>query len=340
MPSQSPLRFASIISTGYEKKFIQEDLREAMAACGTYEHHDWNSDHPPAEEDLLRVLEQTDVLFTGWGTPFLPLRLLQQPVRRLRYICHLTGGMRPNIPREYLESDLLVTNWGDGPMWYLAEGNLALMLACSREMPRLPRHMRDQPRWTYPFQNPAPTLRRKTVGFLGFGAIGRILRDLLAPFEVKPLIFDPYLAEVPDGCERAISLEDLFSRADILTIQAGLTKETEKLVNRALLDRLKPHAIFINTARGKIVNEADLIAFLRDRPDVWAGLDVFEVEPLPKDSPLLQMDHVICYPHSVCAGGEDMYRAASEFAAANIHAYAAGQPLKALITTALYDRMT
>ncbi len=107
-----------------------------------------------------------------------------------------------------------------------------------------------------------------------------------------------------------------------------MTKETTGLViGRDLLNRLKPHAIFINTARGKIVREKELIEFLRARPDVFAGLDVFEQEPLPKDSPLLQLDNVICYPHSICEVGEAMYADASSYAAANIRAFCTGKPL-------------
>ncbi len=64
-------------------------------------------------------------------------------------------------------------------MWYLAEGNLALILACTREMPRLRRHMLEQPTWVYHYASPLPTLRRKTMGFMGFGAVGRLLLGLL-----------------------------------------------------------------------------------------------------------------------------------------------------------------
>jgi phosphoglycerate dehydrogenase-like enzyme len=258
----------------------------------------------------------------------------------LRYICNLTGTIQGWIPREYLEAGIRVTNWGNGPMWFLAEGALMLMLACSRELSRVHRHMLEQPQWTFPYRAPSPTLRHKTVGFLGFGAIGRILRGLLAPLECSILIYDPYAEALPADCARADSLEGLFAASDVLTIQCGLSKETRGLVHRGLLDRLKPNAIFINTARGKIVVEQDLIAFLKDRPDVFAGLDVYEVEPLPKDSPLLQLENAICYPHSVGAGGEAMYQALSAYAADNLRAYADGRPLKAVITPAMYDRMT
>ena len=71
-----------------------------------------------------------------------------------------------------------------------------------------------------------------------------------------------------------------------------------------------------------------------------AGLDVYETEPLPKGSPLLALDNAVCYPHSVAGGGEDAWDAAAEYAAANLRAFCAGQPLKAVISPEKYDRMT
>ncbi len=334
------MNFCSMIAAHNERHFVQQPVHDAMAAFGTYRHYNWNSDTPPPVADMLAALADTDVLLTGWGTPPLPLALLDNPDRRLRYVCNLTGGMRPFLPRAYLEAGITVTNWGDGPMWYLAEGTLALMLACSREMSRVAAHMRTQPQWTFPFRSPRPTLRRKTVGFLGFGAIARILHGLLGPLECRALIYDPYQETLPQGCRRAETLEALFDEAEVLVIFCGLTPETTGLVHRGLLDRLKPHSIFINTARGRIIVEEDLIAFLRARPDVSAGLDVFAREPLPKDSPLLDLDNVIAYPHSVGGGGEDMYRTAAEYAADNLRAFCEGRPLKAVVTPAAYDRMT
>ena len=334
------MNFTSMLAAHHERKFVQDDLKAVMAAHGRYRHRDWNSDAPPPEDELLAALAETDVLLTGWGTPLLPECLLAQSDRRLRYICNLTGSIKPFLPCAYLEAGIRVTNWGDGPMWYLAEGTLALMLACSREMSRVADHMRTQPRWTFPYRSPRPTLRGKTVGFLGFGAIARLLHGLLAPFACRALAYDPYADALPADVARAPDPEALFEAADVLVIFCGLSEETTGLVDRRLLDRLPPHAIFVNTARGRIVVERDLVAFLRERPDVMAGLDVYETEPLPTDSPLLTLDNVIAYPHSVGGGGEDMYRSASAFAAANVAAYCEDRPLRAEIVPAMYARMT
>ena len=339
---QKDLQFTCMLPESVEKLFVGNDLKAAMAEFGPCEYRRWDSYAPPPQDHVLEALAATDVLLTGWNTPRLPLSYLDRPDRRLRYICNVTGSIKSHIPKEYLLRGVVVTNWGDGPMWYLAEGNLALILACTREMPRVRRHMLERPQWNYPFSAPSPTLRRKKVGFVGFGAIAGMLVGLMKPFDCSILVYDPYVdqAGLPPGVTPVGTLEELFSQADVITVQCGLSDETTGMIHRRLLELLKPHAIFINTARGKIVVETDLIAFLRQRPDVFAGLDVYEVEPLPKDSPLPQMENVICYPHSVGAGGEDMYREGSAFAAANIRAFGTHRPLQAVIGPEKYDRIT
>ncbi|MDA0989936.1 MAG: NAD(P)-dependent oxidoreductase [Verrucomicrobia bacterium] len=334
------MNVTSMLAAHHERKFVQADLKAVIAAHGVYHHLDWCADNPPPEQDLLDALAETDVLLTGRGTPPLPESLLTEPNRRLQYICNLSGSIRPFVPRAYLDAGIRVTNWGNGPMWYLAEGTLALMLACSREMSRVAEHMRRQPQWTFPYRSPSPTLRHKTLGYLGFGAIARLLHDLMAPFGCRTRVYDPYASSLPSTVTQVDNPMSLFAQADVLVVFCGLNDETTGLVNRQLLDQLPPHAIFINTARGRIVVENDLIEFLHDRPDVMAGLDVYEVEPLPTDSPILDLDNVIAYPHSVGGGGDDMFRAASAYAAANLAAFCEGQTLQAQITPAIYDRMT
>jgi D-3-phosphoglycerate dehydrogenase len=334
------MRFRGLMPPGIEKLFVRDDLRRTMAEFGTYTAHPFEGGRDYTEE-LIPLLRETDVALTAWSSPRLPLEVLRDKPRRLKYVCNISGGLRGWIPKEYIEAGILVTNWGDGPMWYLAEGNLALILACTREMPRLRRHMLEQPTWLYKYTSPFPTLRRKTLGFVGFGAVAGLLLGLIAPsFQVKALAYDPYIAELPAGVARCRTLEELFEQADVVTVQCGLTEETTGMIGRALLERLKPNAIFINTARGKVVREKELIEFLRARPDVFAGLDVFEQEPLPKDSPLLQMDNVICYPHSICEVGEAMFAESSRYAAANIRAFCTGKPVVAQILAERYDRMT
>ncbi len=148
-----------------------------------------------------------------------------------------------------------------------------------------------------------PGLFRKTVGILGLGRIGRALARRCRGFEMRVLAYDP----VPDPGHAAaagielVPLERLFREADFVSVHAPHSPETDKIVNRAHLALMKPSAFLINTARGGLVDEAALCEALAAGQIAGAGLDVFEVEPLPAGSPLRSLANVVLTPH--CAGG-------------------------------------
>lgn len=334
------MKFLGLYTAGYEEKFVLENLRAVLRRFGTYELFDSDRSQPPSDDVLVEKLAQADVVLTGWPTPVFPEALLKTPHSRLKYICHLAGQVSPFLSRKFIDAGLLVTNWGQAGVWTFAEGNIALIYACLKDMHRIGRHMKNPPQWGYSFPHPTPTLRDKRVGMVGFGAIARLLVEMLRPFKCEVLVFDPYLKDPPPGITQCSSLEGLFSQSDIVSVQCGLTPQTVGLIGMEQLRLLRPHAIFINTARGKIVREAELVEFLARRPDVMAGLDVYETEPLPADSPLPHMDNVICYPHCIGTGGEVFDREISHSAAENICAYCTGGQVKNIITAEMYDRMT
>ncbi|MFB3891897.1 MAG: NAD(P)-dependent oxidoreductase [Phycisphaerae bacterium] len=332
--------FLGVFTKEYETKFVLDDLRAAMREFGKYELYECDRPKPPPPAELALRIAGADVILTGWPTPVLPVEILDAPGRRLKYICHLAGQVSPFMPRRFLEAGVLVTNWGDAAIWTFAEGNVALMLACLKEMHRIRPHMLTGPGRTFPYSHPAPTLREKTVGFVGFGAIARTLVDMLRPFLCKFIAFDPYTTGLPDGVERRRSLEEVFSQADIVTVQCGLTPQTTGMIGMEHFSLLRPHAIFINTARGRIIRQAELIEFLKGRPDVMAGIDVYESEPVPADCELPKLPNAICYPHCIGHGGEVFDRLVSRTAAANIRAFCSGGQVKHVITAEKFDRMT
>lgn len=142
----------------------------------------------------------------------------------------------------------------------------------------------------------------RTFGSLGVGNIGAEAFRLLKPFDMKFIAHDPYAdarlcKEI--GIE-LVSIEDLFSRADVLSVSCPLSAETHHIVNAERLAMMKPTAYLINTARGPIVDQAALTRALQERRIAGAGLDVFEVEPTDPDDPLLKLDNVIVAPHALC----------------------------------------
>lgn len=156
---------------------------------------------------------------------------------------------------------------------------------------------------------PSVGLRGKTLGSVGLGNIGSEMFRLLEPFGLKrKLAADPYAnpANIAQLGVELVDLATVFREADFVTINCPLNEETRGLVNADLLTLMKPTAYLINTARGPIVNQADLTTALQTGQIAGAGLDVFEVEPLPVDHPLIQLDNVILTPHSL-AWTDELY---------------------------------
>ena len=135
-------------------------------------------------------------------------------------------------------------------------------------------------------------LYKKRVGIVGLGRNGRNVRRWCKAFDAEVVYHDPY---VPGG----IFLESIFDSCDIVCVTCSLTEETAHMIDRRLLESMKKDAVLVNTSRGGVINEYDLIDVLRLRPDLTAVLDVLEgeIDGTAKDSPLWFMKNVILTPH-------------------------------------------
>jgi D-3-phosphoglycerate dehydrogenase len=138
-----------------------------------------------------------------------------------------------------------------------------------------------------------------TVGVVGFGRIGReVVRRLLA-FKCRVLVYDPAVPENvvrEAGCE-PVSLDDVLGQSDVLTLHCPSTAQTRRLIGRDSIARMKRGAILINVGRGDLVEPGALIGALQQGHLAGAGLDVFDPEPIPADSPVLKMDNVVLSSH-------------------------------------------
>lgn len=142
-------------------------------------------------------------------------------------------------------------------------------------------------------------LMNKIVGIVGFGAIGRRVANKLSCFNVRLIAYDPYVKEeeIRNAGVEPVSLETLLSSSDIVTLHLSLTNETKNLINDGRLKLMKKGAFLVNTSRGGIIDEPALVNALRSGIISGAALDVFEQEPLRRDSPLYKLDNVILSPH-------------------------------------------
>ncbi len=146
-----------------------------------------------------------------------------------------------------------------------------------------------------------PRLQNSTFGIFGFGNIAKTLAKRVKGFDMKVIAYDPYVSKETfeiSGVKKADSLEDVFSNADAVSLHVPLTEETRNIVNIDMLKKMKHTAIIINTSRGPLINEDDLIFSLENKIISGAGLDVLNEEPLNPSNRLAVMDNVIITPHA------------------------------------------
>jgi D-3-phosphoglycerate dehydrogenase / 2-oxoglutarate reductase len=177
----------------------------------------------------------------------------------------------------------------------VAEIALALGLSVARRVTELDRRIRAGEKITRPDVLAVETLG-KTVGVVGVGNIGsRVGRKWAAAFDARVIGYDPYVSNFP--FEKKSSLEDLLKEADLVTLHVPLNDQTRHLISTKQIALMKKNAILVNTCRGGVVDEAALYAAMKDGHLFGAGLDVWDVEPPPRDHPLLTLPNVIATPH-------------------------------------------
>ena len=173
-------------------------------------------------------------------------------------------------------------------------------------------------------------LSGRTVGFIGYGRIAREVARRLEPFGASCVAYDPFVSRAIDRTA-IVPWAELLARADIVSVHAALTPENRHLLDARAFAQMKPGAFLVNVARGPLVDEAALLAALKEGRLAGAALDVFEVEP-PVNRELLELPNVIATPHVGAMTAEAQARAGAEVVDEVLRALR-GEPLTALVPT-------
>jgi len=191
---------------------------------------------------------------------------------------------------------IVVMNAPEGNTVTTAEHTVAMMMALTRNIPQATASLKDG-KWEKK-KLEGRELFNKTLGLIGAGHIGSIVAERAKGLKMKVLVYDPYLKqEIIERLDlEPVSLDELFKRADYITIHTPKTKETTNLINASAIAKMKKGAMLINCARGGIVNEEDLYEALKSGYLAGAALDVFEKEP-PGENKLMTLQNFICTPH-------------------------------------------
>ena len=224
----------------------------------------------------------------------------------LKVISSYSSGYDHIDVKEATARGIYVTFTSDVPAEATADLTFALILACARNIVDGDRFVKKN-KWKVGW---APDLmlgynvHGATLGIIGLGSIGSAVARRAKGFDMQILYYDPqrnYEFE-SELSAKYTALDELLAQSDFVSIHTNMNDTSYHLIDRSKLEKMKKTAFLINTARGRVINEGDLVRALNDKLIAGAGLDVFETEPLPRSSPLLKIkQNVVTLPHLGCA---------------------------------------
>jgi D-3-phosphoglycerate dehydrogenase len=271
--------------------FLTEEYKKRLEALGELEIY---KNVPFSHDEFIERIKDAEVVIVGrYGVDASAI----SSAPKLKLISLWQTGF-DNVDLEAAtERGVIVSNVPSYAFDSVAEFVFALSLSILRRVHLADMNLREGLfDWRYYVGN---QLMSKNIGVLGTGEIGKRVIQIAQGFNMNVLSVTAHPS--PERAKalgiKFVDLDTLLSESDIVTLHVPLTPETEHMIGARELAKMKSTAILINTARGKVVDEAALIGALRDKKIAGAGLDVFEKEPLPMDSPLLKMDNVVLTPH-------------------------------------------
>lgn len=277
------------------------------------------ADHP-------ELLADVDVLISGWGAPVIDESFLDA-APLLQAVFYGAGAIGPWATDAVWERNITVTTASSANAVPVAEFTLAMILLGLKRAWPLSKQVHSD--LGIGIKEYVPGNYRRTVGLVAFGTIARALRLLLEPFDLDVITYDPFLSasEALECGVRRVSLDELFKLSDVVSLHAPLLPETQRMIRGKHFAEMKPSGVFINTARGDIVHQAELVEVARRRPDLHFVLDVVSPEPLPPDSPLITLPNVWMTPHLAGSVGQECRRM-GQCMAEEVERYALGKPLR------------
>ncbi len=289
------------------------------------------------------AVADADVLISG-GVKIDPTICSQ--LRRVRFL------LRPYVGYDDIDVDaatncgILFANVPDAFIEEVANQTMALILATNRKLLQMDTFVRAG-RWSAgdrarQVARPIRRLSKLTLGLVGFGNIARLVLERAKPFGFEFLASDPYVSADTAAAMgvRLVELDELLAQSDIVSVHVLLNAETRGLLNARRFGLMKQGAYVINTSRGPVINEPDLVEALRSGHLGGAGLDVFEREPVAADSPLLSLPNILLAPHLASYSEEGDARHQERIAEIALQVVGGTLPeRKVVVNKDLYDQL-
>jgi D-3-phosphoglycerate dehydrogenase len=283
-----------------------------------------------AESHLLQVVRDVEgIIIRANGRV---TRQLMQAAPRLKVIARHGTGVEAIDLKAAADLGITVVNTPEANVESVAEQCLAMMIILAKRIREADQAIRSGD-WDARYRLIGIELLGKTLGVIGIGRIGYRLAELCYTTFNMPILYSDIVRSLKaekNLAARRVELNELLPAADFISIHLPLTPSTKGLINASTLRQMKPSAYLINSSRGAVVNQADLIQALQEKWIAGAGLDVFDPEPLPVDNPLLKLDNVVLSPHMAAHTDEALYRMA--MVVEDVLAVLAGRPPKYPVT--------
>lgn len=282
---------------------------------------------PVAAADLTPdLLADVEVLVTSWGAPRLDADLLAA-APKLRLVLYGAGSVRPVVTPESWARGVRVTSGATANAEPVAEFALSQILYALKHGWRYVLESRSTGRAAS--RRPGEGAAGAVVGLASLGATGCATARLLARHDLTVQAYDPYVSPaVPAALGvTLVDLPTLFATSRIVSLHTPLLDSTRHMVGADLLSSMPPDGVLINTARGGLVDEAALVDVLRQRPDLFAVLDVTDPEPAEPGSPLFSLPNVVVTPHLAGSLGLER-RAMGRAMGDELDRYVRGEPLR------------
>lgn len=285
------------------------------------------------------LLPRAEILLTGWGSPRIDAALLAR-APKLAAVVHAAGTVKGHVDPACLERGLRVSSAAAANAVPVAEFTVAAIVLASKRAFRLQRRYREVKGFRL-WSQEVPTIgnHAKVVGVVGASRIGRLVLERLRGFDFERLVYDPYLAAADAaalGAEK-VELDDLLRRADVVTLHAPSLPATRHMIDARRLALLRDGAVFVNTARGALV-DGDALAAELASGRIDAVIDTTEPEILAADSPLYELPNVFLTPHIAGAMGTETQRMAA-LAIDEIERLVRGEPLAHEVRLADWERI-
>ncbi len=311
------------------ERLFAPEIRDRLEALGDLTLNPSEKNY--TGEELLDLIPGCDAVLTSWGSPQFTPEVVSR-AERLRVISHAAGSPQGIITQAVFERGIAVCTSQPAMAISVAAMTVAMMEIMLRNVVNWAVSIREK-QWFRPEGvAPARELNGKRVGIIGASLIGREVVRYIEPWDVELWIADPYLSdEEADAMgARKVSLDELMAECDVISLHAPANEATRGMITRRHFESIREGAVFINTARGAIVDHEALLDELRTGR-FSAALDVTNPEPLPQGHEMYALPNVVFTPH-ISGGTPEMVRRQGEAAVHNLELFFTGREPNRLVT--------